>query len=129
LREARLDRHRPLPPARGEVVREHALLLPFDVRLRLGEEAVAYHFIEVPRQVLSLDARRERDRLLRERLRQDVPLLHVPEIGELQEDAILRRQGERRVLLHGPGTPGDTDNRSEERRVGKEGRHGWSEYR
>src|SRR2546422_1595032 len=112
LREARLYRHRPLPPARRKVVGEHALLLPFDVRLRLGEEAVAHHFIEVPRQVLSLNARRERDRLLRERLRQDVPLLHVPEIGEVQEDAILRRQGERRVLLHGPGTPGDTDNPS-----------------
>ena len=112
FRQALLDPHRALPPARGEVVCEHPLLLALDVGLRLGQEAVAHHLIEIPRQVFPLDAGREGDRLLRERLRQDVPFLHVTEVGEVQEDAVLRRQRERRILLHDSGTPGGTDNPS-----------------
>src|SRR5437867_393933 len=114
-RQPLFDAHRALPPPRGEVVREHALLLAFDVRLRLGEEAVTNHLIEVPRQVFPLDARRERDRFLCERLRQHVPLLHVPKIGEVQEDPVFRRHRERRILLHDSGTSGGTDNPSRDR--------------
>src|SRR2546426_918422 len=115
LRQALLDAHGALPAARGEVVCEHALLLAFDVCLRLGKEPVAHHLIEVPRKMFSLDSRGEGDRLLREGLRQDVPLLHVPEVGEVQEDPVFRRQGKGRILLHGPGTPGGTDNPSRDR--------------
>src|SRR5712691_4462105 len=55
--------------------------------------------------MLALDARREGDRLLRQCLGQDVSLLHVPEIGEVEEDSVLRWEGQGRLRVHGLGTP------------------------
>src|SRR6267378_796494 len=55
--------------------------------------------------MLPLDARREGDCLLRQSLGQDVSLLHVPEIRKVEEDPVLRREGQGRLCVHGPGTP------------------------
>jgi hypothetical protein len=53
--------------------------------------------------VFALDPGGEGDRLLGRGLGQDIPFLEVAEIREVQEDPILRRQGQGRIGVHEPG--------------------------
>jgi len=83
-----------LPAPRGQVVREHALLHPLDVGLALRHGPLRDELVEVARNVLAVDARRERDALLRQGDWELEPLVHPAEVGHEEEDPLLRREGQ-----------------------------------